>query len=459
MRPARVVLAAVLLAGLATPVLPGLASVPVAQSTVVRRPLAIGSPAVVRLSAADRLVGVSWDRGAAAVTVRWHTPAGWSAWEQQESEPGYTRGSDGDRGGRPGTEPLWRPPLADAVAVRVESAGPAPAVRPQLLVIGERTTRRWQVRGRAANASPSTTGEERLGQVVSRAQWGADESIRKRPTYQRGVDAVVVHHTVNSNDYRAEEAPAIIRAIYAFHVRGRGWDDIAYHLLVDRFGRVYEGRAGGFRNRAIKGSHTGGFNERTIGVAMIGNLDLATPEAPMVEAVARVGAWAAYRWGFDPRGSVELTSRGSSRFPAGRRVAVPRVLGHRDLSSTACPGAQGYPLLGAWRDRMWRLMAPVITDVVVDGAPVRSPEPVRIRARLTEPASWVITVTSPYGGAVVSTNEGRGDRPALEWDGRFGGLPALPGDYTWTATADDGVHGPSDPVSGIVTVGLPPLGP
>ena len=452
MRPARLALVAVLLGALAAPVLPAVASTPVVESTVVRRPLPLGATTAQVLRPGDRMVGVTWDRGAAAVSVRWRTAAGWSAWTTQEPEPGATPGDDGDDGIRPGTEPIWRPRGASAVEVRVTGDDVS---RPGLIVIGERTTRRWSVQmGARATAAPSTTGDERLGRVVSRAEWGADESLRKRPTYQSRYDAVVVHHTVNANDYSMDQVPAIVRSIYAYHVRGRGWDDIAYNLLVDRFGRVFQGRAGDVRHRAVKGSHTGGFNERTLGVAMIGDLDVAAPEAPMVEAVARVGAWAADRWGFDPRQDVSLVSRGSTRYPAGRGVTVPRVLGHRDLSTTACPGGNAYPLLGAWRDRMWRLLAPVITDVVVDGAPVRSPEPVRIRARLTAMAAWSITVTSPYGGMVVSANQGHGDQPVLEWDGRIGGLPAVPGEYTWTAAADDGVHGASDPVQGTVTVWL-----
>ena len=446
----RVLIAAALTAALAGPVLPVVASTTAYETSLLRRTLTTGAAVVADLRAGDRAVGVVWARGTADVETRWRTAAGWTEWAEQEVEPGAVPGDDGDDHVRPGTEPLWRPPGATAVAARITGGD---AVRPQLLVVGERPVRRWTAVG--ASYAATSTGEERLGQVVSRREWGADESLRKRPTYQSRVDAVVVHHTVNANDYSAEEVPAILRAIYAFHVRGRGWDDIAYNLLVDRFGRVYEGRAGGFRSRAIKGSHTGGFNERTLGVAMIGDLERAAPDAPMVEGVARVAAWAADRWSFDPRGDVRLVSKGSTRYPSGRAVTLPRVLGHRDLSTTACPGAHGYPLLGAWRDRAWRLLAPVITDVVVAGAPVRSPDPVRIRARLTATATWTITLRSPYGGAVVTTSQGVGDEPYLEWDGRIAGLPAVPGDYTWTAEADDGVHGPSDPVSGVVSVGFP----
>ncbi len=454
----RALLAAALLAALVGPALPGFAAEPVVESTVVRRTLDTAARdadgVVTTLPRGTQLVGVAWSTGVATVDVRWQTPSGWTPWVTVDSEPGAAPGDGGDRRVRPGTEPIWPARGATAVGVRLRSV--SSTMSPQLLIVGERTRRSWRVARSGTAVAATTTGEERLGQVVSRREWGANEAIRKRPTYQSRVDAVVVHHTVNANDYTEAEAPAIMRSIYAFHVRGRGYDDIAYNMLVDRFGRLFEGRAGGFRSRAIKGSHTGGFNVRTLGVAMIGDQDAAAPAAPMADAVARVASWAADTWQFDPRGQTTLVSKGSSRYPSGQRVTVRRLLGHRDLSNTACPGRFAYPLLPDLRDRAWRLLAPVITDVVVEGAPVRSPEPLRIWARLTAAAAWTVTVTSPYG-VVVSSSAGRGTTPMLEWDGRVGGFPALPGEYVWTTAADDGVHGASEPVSGTVLVGPPVL--
>ena len=79
--------------------------------------------------------------------------------------------------------------------------------------------------------------------VRSRAAWGADESIRgATPAYAPAVKAVVVHHTASSNDYGPADVPALLRGFYAYHVRSRGWSDVGYNVLVDRFGTAIETR-------------------------------------------------------------------------------------------------------------------------------------------------------------------------------------------------------------------------
>jgi hypothetical protein len=40
----------------------------------------------------------------------------------------------------------------------------------------------------------------------------------------------------------------MIRAIYAYHTLTLGWSDIGYNFIVDRFGRLFEGRWGVWTN-------------------------------------------------------------------------------------------------------------------------------------------------------------------------------------------------------------------
>jgi uncharacterized protein with LGFP repeats len=99
---------------------------------------------------------------------------------------------------------------------------------------------------------------------------GAVESIRRAaPEYSSTVKAAVIHHTGQTNRYAPSESAALIRADYLYHVRTRGWNDIGYNFLVDRYGRVFEGRYGGV-TRAVLGAHAGGFNTYTTGVPCSG---------------------------------------------------------------------------------------------------------------------------------------------------------------------------------------------
>jgi hypothetical protein len=436
-RRASLVLAlGVLAVGLPLPTATALVPVPLVDTTRIGPGLTR-----LRLDAATRMVAVTWTAGTPEVSVRWRSGPVWSRWHHLDPE------QRGAASARPGTEPAWLPEAATDVEVGVQ--GRATGVR--LVEVGERLARR---RSTPAAAAATTTGRARLGRVVTRAEWGADERLRKKPKYGPRVEALVVHHTVSGDDYSAAEAAAVVRGVYAYHVKSRGYSDIAYNLLADRFGRVYEGRAGGI-DRPVVGSHTLGFNERTTAVALLGDLEARAPSAALLDATARVGAFVADTWRLDPRGSVALTSKGSTRFRRGTRVVLPRVMGHRDTAATACPGINVYRRLGELRAQSWRYLAPVITDVVVSGSPVRPPQPATVSARLTATASWRLELRAPLGLAVVAVAEGRGRDLRLAWDGMLhGGVPAPPGEYTWTATADDGVHGPSDPVTGTLTVAV-----
>ena len=137
--------------------------------------------------------------------------------------------------------------------------------------------------------------------IVSRAAWGANESIRRAgPDYSDTVKAAFVHHTVQSNSYSPSESAALVRSDYLYHVRTRGWNDIGYNFLVDRYGRVFEGRYGGV-TRAVLGAHAGGFNTNSTGVALLGTFTTARPTGPMLAALQRLLAWKLDLTHVDPR--------------------------------------------------------------------------------------------------------------------------------------------------------------
>jgi hypothetical protein len=175
--------------------------------------------------------------------------------------------------------------------------------------------------------------------IFSRAQWGADERLRDRGSLGYfEVHAGFVHHTVNANGYTRSQVPSIIRGIYAYHTRGRGWSDVGYNFLVDRFGRIWEGRYGGV-DRPVVGAHTLGYNEHAFAMSAIGNFETARPSRAMLNAYARLFAWKLSLHG------VDADSRRQS--VGGRRM--PAIRGHRDVGQTACPGRHLYARIGQIR--------------------------------------------------------------------------------------------------------------
>ncbi len=431
---------AVVAVALALPTLPSFAVGPTVGTSVVRATQLATSLTPVTDLTTERLVGVTWTSGTPRVQVRWHSASGWSAWTTAEDDTADSPV------GTPGTEPMWRPAGADRV--QVKTAGAATGLK--LVRVLDGAAKRLGVSAEAA------TGRAVLGTVHSRAEWGADESWRKAPTYASKVQAVVVHHTVNANGYGADDVPALIRADYAYHVKTRGWNDLGYNLLVDQFGRVWEGHAGGL-GRATIGTHAAGFNTGTLGVAMLGDMTKTTASPLAEKALARVIAYAASTWGFDANGSVTLTSKGSPRYAKGTRVTLPRVIGHQQTGITACPGSlqDRLPALRAL-SKVALLPPPEVVDAVVSGAPVHAPTPMSLDARLTQRAAWRADLTPTGGGSIVATASGTGTKVHVDWDGTENGLPVMPGTYAWTVKADDGFH---DAVKkqGTFDVGLPLL--
>lgn len=188
--------------------------------------------------------------------------------------------------------------------------------------------------------------------IVTRSQWGANESWAVDSAQSPKLDAMYIHHTAGTNNYSAAQAYQQIRAIYSYHARTLDWGDIGYQFLVDRYGTIYEGRRGALTSLPI-GAQAGGFNTNTIGISAMGNFDVAQPPAAMVEALQKVLAWQGYRHGLKANSNTQLTSRAtpgsSAKYPSGTKVTVPVILGHRDTNSTACPGRYLYPKLSSMR--------------------------------------------------------------------------------------------------------------
>ena len=270
--------------------------------------------------------------------------------------------------------------------------------------------------------------------IISRSQWGADESIRCGNTlYDNKVRAAVVHHTAEGNDYQPQDSAAIVRSIYAYHTRTLGWCDIAYNALVDKYGQVFEGRAGGV-DRAVEGSHTGGFNRDTWGAAMIGNFDDAPPTPIQLRTLGRLLGWRLGLDHVDPRGTVTLASAGgpNTNFPDGAPATLPTIFSHRDVGATDCPGHTAYALMDEIRNTAARFNQPLGTEDLIAALQGGA-----IYARWQEMGglnSVLGAPTSPESTTAGSARYATFKKGAMYWSEQTGAAPVTGAIYdAWAA--------------------------
>jgi hypothetical protein len=417
----------------------------------VRRTATAGGGVAVetapRATSRFETLGVTWDPGAEdaptpTVRARTRTNGAWTGWREvrQSEDAAGNPGAEGGPAVRGGTDPVWVGP-SDGVQVRVTvTAGALPSgLRAELVDPGR--SGYDAVAGEAGDttARPAVAGRPR---IVSRVAWGADERrVKSAPTVLPTLVAGVVHHTAGENGYGRAQVPGILRGDFAYHL-SRGWNDIGYNFLVDRFGRVWEGRGGGVESPVL-GAHTGGFNTDTFAVSVIGNLDTARPSAVTVEAIARVMAWKLDLYHRDPLGTAVLTARGArgttSRYRDGTRVRVPVILGHRNVGETACPGRYLYPYLKDIRRRAAVIMKAALVEP--------RPTPARraygtggaqVTATALASQSWRLVVRETCSGRVVASASGRAgarSRFTAGWSGRDGARWARPGRYELELTS------------------------
>lgn len=174
--------------------------------------------------------------------------------------------------------------------------------------------------------------------VHTRSEWGARPSKDDVPTTAPATKLAVVHHTDGQNNYAQSSVPAILRGIQAYHQDHNGWDDIGYNFLIDRFGGIWEGRAGSLKE-AVVGAHAQGFNTGSVGISVMGDFTASSANGATIEAISKVAAWRLTASGADPTSNVSYKSGGSPKYPADQVVALPRIVGHRDVGLTACPGS------------------------------------------------------------------------------------------------------------------------
>jgi hypothetical protein len=284
--------------------------------------------------------------------------------------------------------PVWDEDVRAAAQQATATGSTAPSTTPSPTATPSATgtatpVRRIRLPGLAgetgpARAEPGFALDATSGtvlRVTPREEWGADESYRFRTSgAERWHEMFVpfqklaVHHTAARNSYSPEEAPAEMRAIYNYHANEHGWGDIGYNALIDRWGRIYEGRHGrggdpgdAFGRRellsaGVSGGHAKWHNYGGAGVALIGNSDDAgwwmwDEAGPMWGSLVDYAAFVCREAGISPLSNDGTEVAVSDFLQSDDRwhLAAENVGGHIAFEQTFCPGGPVRNLLPALR--------------------------------------------------------------------------------------------------------------
>jgi hypothetical protein len=297
-------------------------------------------------------------------------------------------------------------PLDDVEVTVIDAAG-----------LSETVLQRASRHIRSLGTQPAAEAAVNRPPIITRAQWGANESLRTWAPRYNDLKFVVLHHTASSNGYSRDQAAQQVRNIYWWHAHpdGMGWGDIGYNFIVDQYGRIYEGRYGGM-DRGVIAGHAYNWNANSFGVALMGNYNTRAPSAAELSALADLIAWKFSIHGINP--SETATTFHNSQ-------TVPTFVSHRNVrgayapnpsTTTDCPGQQLYTLVSGLRasvaDRSmpW---TPVVGDWNGDG---------RTTVGWYRDGRWRLRNSNTAGPADIVISFGRsGDLPVVgDWnrDGR-----------------------------------------
>lgn len=190
--------------------------------------------------------------------------------------------------------------------------------------------------------------------IVARTVWGASPASLPAGEMRLPATQVFIHHSVTEP---TGDPYADMRAIERVGMGRFGQFSYSY-VVHPRHGEVMEGC--GLR----KGAHTARMNSGAFGICWVGNYDTRAPKIQQIDATRRLVD--------------ELTRHGYLTPGAD-------ILGHRDVSSTACPGSKLYAILDVIR-HPWEGTMPDNPDVIQAQAPV-----VAFEVTPTGNGYWLVT--------------------------------------------------------------------
>ncbi len=248
----------------------------------------------------------------------------WSAWFRlvgagEDADHGPDAGTG--EGDRPASDPVW---VGDGTGFQLSL--PADAADVTVHLVREGHAGEDSSETESARETAPETGYT-IPSVRPRSAWGAGP-YHGTVDVADGLQRAIIHHTVNGNGYSASQVPSMLRSIQAYHQGARGWDDIGYNFVIDRFGTVWEARARSLYEPVI-GAHARDHNTGSVGVAYLGD---GTSTGLSSTAVSRLGRFLGWKMSLH-----------------GARPTRGNIIGHRDVGQTSCPGNTIYGQLGSIR--------------------------------------------------------------------------------------------------------------
>ncbi|XP_049879183.1 peptidoglycan-recognition protein LB-like [Pectinophora gossypiella] len=157
---------------------------------------------------------------------------------------------------------------------------------------------------------------------VKRQEWHARPPLETKPL-STPVPYVVIHHSyIPPACKNLVECSYAMRAMQSMHIDQNKWWDIGYNFAVGSDGKAYEGR--GF---TILGAHAKHFNTHSIGICLIGNWNDTLPPSHQLEKTK-----ALIQYGVD-QGFIREDYK---------------LVGHRQVRPTECPGQTLYDHISTW---------------------------------------------------------------------------------------------------------------
>jgi len=149
--------------------------------------------------------------------------------------------------------------------------------------------------------------------AIPRSQWAQSNPIQSRLRAMGAISKVTVHHEGGTPVWFDDTGTTAKRleSIRKSHLKRLKAGDIGYHLVIDRAGRVWQGR-----DLCYQGAHVRGHNPQNIGVMVLGNFDLQRPTDAQMASVQDTLTKLVHQY----------------------RIPMSGIYTHQELNITSCPG-------------------------------------------------------------------------------------------------------------------------